>query len=191
MWASCTTRGSGEPSAWCCEAFRGDSSSARGSERAPMTALPLFSAWWRSDARLLALAVCASILMGLDFTIAPVLPGLDSSYAYAFSHAATHHARWGSDFISTYGPFGCVITTMDLGGLVWVRLAASLVLAAGFGVATFVYLRGLPGASAAGRLAAMVVIVYAFSVQDQEYRWFTFFLLVLLIGILADGPAGL
>jgi hypothetical protein len=71
-----------------------------------------------------------------------------------------------------------VITTMDLGGLVWVRLAASLVLAAGFGVATSVYLRGLPGASAAGRLAAMVAVVYAFSVQDTEYRWFTFFLLV-------------
>ena len=156
-----------------------------------MTALPLFSAWRRPDALLLALSVCASILMGLDFSIAPMRPDLDSAYVYAFSHAATHHARWGSDFISTYGPFGCVITTMDLGGLVWVRLAASLVLAAGFGVATAVYLRGVPGASAGGRLAAMVAVVYAFSVQDPEYRWFTFFLLVLLIGILADGPAGL
>jgi hypothetical protein len=156
-----------------------------------MTAPPLVSAWRRPDALLLALSVCASILMGLDFSIAPVLPELDSSYAYAFSHAATHHVRWGSDFISTYGPFGCVITTMDLGSLVWVRLAASLVLAAGFGLATWVYLQGVPGASYGGRLAAMVLIVYAFSVQDLEYRWFTFFLLVLLIGILADGPAGL
>lgn len=156
-----------------------------------MTALPLFSAWRRPDALLLALSVCASILMGLDFSIAPMLPDLDSSYVYAFSHAATHHARWGSDFISTYGPFGSVIATMDLGGLVWGRLAASLVLAAGFGVATSVYLRGVPGTSAGGRLAAMVAVVYAFSVQDLEYRWFTFFLLVLLIGILADGPAGL
>jgi hypothetical protein len=157
----------------------------------PMTALPLLSAWWRSDALLLALPVCANILLSLDFSIAPVLPNLDSSYAYAFSHAATHNARWGSDFLSTYGPFGCVITTMDLGGLVWGRLAASLVLAAGFGVATAVYLRGLPGGSAGGRLGAMVAVVYASSVQDLEYRWFTFFLLVLLIGILADGPAGL
>ena len=71
-----------------------------------------------------------------------MLPELDSSYAFAFSYAATHHARWGSDFISTYGPFGCVIRTMDLGGLVWVRLAASLVLAAGLGVATSVYRSG-------------------------------------------------
>ena len=156
-----------------------------------MTALPLFSAWRRQDALLLALSICASILMGLDFSIAPMRPGLDPSYAYAFSYAATHHARWGTDFLSTYGPFGCVITTMDLGGLVWVRLAASLVLAAGFGVATAVYLRGVPGASAGGRLTAMVAVVYAYSVQGPEYQWFTFFLLVLLIGILADGPAGL
>jgi hypothetical protein len=156
-----------------------------------MPALPLFSAWRRSDVLLLALSVCASLLMGLDFSIAPVRPDVDSSYAYAFNYAAIHHARWGSDFISTYGPFGCVITTMDLGGLVWGRLAASLVLAAGFGVATCVYLRGVPGTSAGGRLAAMVGVVYAFSVQDQEYRWFTFFLLVLLIGVLADGRAGL
>ena len=156
-----------------------------------MTALPLFSPWRRPDALLLALSVCASILMGLDLSISPVRPGLDPSYIYAFSHAATHHARWGSDFLSTYGPFGCVITTMDLGGLVWVRLAASLVLAAGFGVATAVYLRGVPGASAAGRLAAMVALVYTSSMQGPEYHWFTFFLLVLLIGVLADGPAGL
>jgi len=66
-----------------------------------MTGLPLLSAWRRPDALLLALSVCASILLGLDFSIAPVLPNLDSSYAFAFSHAATHHARWGSDFIST------------------------------------------------------------------------------------------
>ena len=156
-----------------------------------MTALPLFSAWRRPDALLLALSVGASIRMGLDFSIAPILPNLDPSYVYAFSHAATHHARWGSDFISTYGPFGCVIATMDLGGLVWGRLAASLVLAVGFGVAASLYLRRLPGASAGGRLAAMVAVVYAFSVQDAEYQWFTFFLLVLLIGILADGRAGL
>jgi hypothetical protein len=157
----------------------------------PMTTLPLFSAWRRQDALLLALSVCASILMGLDFTITPMRAGLDPSYAYAFSYAATHHARWGSDFLSTYGPFGSVITTMDLGGLVWVGLAASLVLAAGYGVATWVYLRGLPGARTGGRLAAMVAIVYASSVQGPEYHWFTFFLLVLLIGILADGPVGL
>ena len=39
-----------------------------------MTALPLFSAWRWSDALLLALSVCASILMGLDFNIAAVRP---------------------------------------------------------------------------------------------------------------------
>jgi len=155
------------------------------------TALPFFSAWRRQDALLLVLSVCASILMGLDLSISPIRPGLDPSYVYAFSHAATHHARWGLDFLSTYGPFGCVITTMDLGGLVGGRLAASLVLAAGFGVATCVYLRSAPVTSAGGRLAAMVGVVYSFSVQDQEYRWFTFFLLVLLIGVLAERRARL
>jgi hypothetical protein len=58
-----------------------------------MTGLPLVSAWRRPDALLLALSVCASILMGLDFSIAPMRPGLDQSYVYAFSHAATHLAR--------------------------------------------------------------------------------------------------
>ena len=53
-----------------------------------MTGLPLLSAWRRPDALLLTLSICASILLGLDFSIAPVLPNLDSSYAFAFSHAA-------------------------------------------------------------------------------------------------------
>jgi hypothetical protein len=165
--------------------------SVDGARARPMTVRPIFSAWRRQDALLLALSLSATILMALDFRIAPMRAGLDPSYTYAFSHAATHHARWGSDFLSTYGPFGCVIRTLDLGGLVWVRLASSLVLAAGFGVASWVYLRALPGASAGGRLAAMIAVVYASSVQGLEYRWFTFFLLVLLIGILADGRAGL
>jgi hypothetical protein len=157
-----------------------------------MTALPFLSAWRRRpDALLLALSVCASVLMGLDFTIAPMRAGLDPSYVLAFSYAAIHHARWGSDFLSTSGPFGCVITTMDLGGLVWVRVASSLVLAGGFGVATWVYLRGVPSATAAGRLAAMVAVVSTFSIQDPEYHWLTFFLLVILIATLADGPASL
>src|SRR5687768_14561454 len=102
---------------------------------------PLFPAWQRSDALLLALAVGTSLLVGLDFAIAPLRPKLDPSYVYAFSHAATHHARWGVDFLSTYGPFGSVLTTMDLGALVWIRLAASLVLAVGCGTAAWLYVR--------------------------------------------------
>jgi hypothetical protein len=138
-----------------------------------------------------ALSVSLSIAMGFNGSILPVTQGLDPSYVYAFNYAAAHHEQWGRDFVATYGPFGYLIWAMDLGSLVWRKLASNLLLAAGFGVAAAAYLRGVPGLGAGARLAAMAAIVYAFSIQDPEYRWFTLFVVVLVVGLLAERPAGL
>ena len=61
----------------------------------------------------------------------------------------------------------------------------------GFGIATALYVRGVPGLGTGPRLAGVVALAYAFSLQDPEYRWLTLFLLVFLVGLLTRNRAGL
>jgi hypothetical protein len=158
---------------------------------APGKVFPRLARWLGRDDVLVALSVISGILMGFNGSVLPVTRGLDPSYVYAFNYASAHHEQWGRDFVSTYGPFGHVIWAMDVGSHVWGKLLSNLLLAAGFGVAAAVYLRGARGLGAGTRLAAMGTLVYAFSIQDPEYRWFALFVLVLLIGLLAERRAGL
>jgi hypothetical protein len=151
---------------------------------------PLTARRWQ-DVGLITLSVVAALAIGFEFRIVPATPGLDASFIYAFNHEAARHAQWGREFLSTYGPFGYLVWTMDVGGLVWGRLVASLVLTAGFGIATALYVRSVPGLGAGARLAGIAALVYAFSLQEPEYRWLTLFLLVFLIGLLAGSRPGL
>jgi hypothetical protein len=145
----------------------------------------------RQDVVLFALSVVAALAIGFEFRIVPVAPGLNAAFIYAFNLEAARHAQWGREFLSTYGPFGYLIWTMDIDGLVWGRLVSSLALAAGFGLAAALYVRGVPGLGTGARLAGVVTLVYAFSLQDTEYRWLTLFLLVFLVGLLTTYRAGL
>ena len=145
----------------------------------------------RQDVVLFALSVVAALAIGFEFRIVPVAPGLNAAFIYAFNLEATRHAQWGREFLSTYGPFGYLIWTMDIDGLVWGRLVSSLALAAGFGLAAALYVRGVPGLGTGARLAGVAALVYAFSLQDTEYRWLTLFLLVFLVGLLTTYRAGL
>ena len=144
----------------------------------------------RQDVVLITLSVLAAFAIGFEFRIVAVSPGLDASFLYAFNHEAARHAQWGRGFLSTYGPFGYLIWAMDVDGLVWGRLVASLVLTAGFGIATALYVRGVPGLGTGARLAGVVALAYAFSLQDPEYRWLTLFLVVFLVGLLTRNRAG-
>jgi hypothetical protein len=145
----------------------------------------------RQDLVLIAFSVVAALVIGFEFRIVPVTPGLDAAFFYAFNHEAARHAQWGREFLSTYGPFGYLIWTMDVDGLVWGRLVASFVLAAGFGLAAAQYVRSVPGLGTGARLAGVAVLVYAFSIQDPEYRWLTLFLLVFLVGVLTRNRTSL
>ena len=145
----------------------------------------------RQDVVLITLSVLAAFAIGFEFRIIAASPGLDPSFIYAFNHAAARHAQWGREFLSTYGPFGYLLLTMDVDGLVWGRLVSSLALTAGFGIATALYVRGVPGLGTGARLAGVVALAYAFSIQNPEYRWLTLFLLVFLVGLLTQDRAGL
>src|SRR5437867_13137256 len=85
------------------------------------------------------LSVVASLVMSFSFSIIPITPGLDPSFVYSFNYAAAHRLQWGREFISTYGPYGYLVSSMDLGHLVANKIVASLLLAVGAGVTVAVY----------------------------------------------------
>jgi hypothetical protein len=53
--------------------------------------------------------------MGYRLSIQPMAPGLDPLYTYGFNYAAANGLTWGRDFISSCGPYGYVMLTMDVG----------------------------------------------------------------------------
>lgn len=138
-----------------------------------------------------AVALVAAFAMGFELRLVPLEHGLDVSYIYAFNHEAIRGARWGREFLSTYGPFGYLIWTMSFDGLIAPRVVASIALTAGFGLAAAWYVSTIAGLGVASRLAGVVALAYAFSIQDPEYRWLTPLVLLVLVGVLCDGAAGI
>lgn len=147
----------------------------------------------RSFGLLAAFSIVASILMGFNFifSVFPIHPGLDSSFIYAFNYAAAKHLSWGRDFISTYGPYGYVIQTMDVGDLVKSKVAFNLLLAVASGIVAAAYLQSVPGLRPTARLGLAAALLYALSLQYQEYQWLVLFLLVFLMGLHARERSGL
>ncbi len=93
-----------------------------------------------SFALLIALSIVAAVSMSRGFRIMATTPGLDPSWVYGFNYASIHGLRWGGDFISTYGPYGYALLTMDVGDLVIRKIAFTLVLMTLTAVAAAVYL---------------------------------------------------
>jgi len=93
--------------------------------------------------------------------------------------------------MSTYGPYGYLMATMDLGSLVRGRIIASLSLAVGVGLAAAVYVWSVPGLDAARRVAMLLALIGVFTILDPEYQWLVLFLLLFLAGLLARGRVGL
>ncbi len=130
--------------------------------------------------------------MGFRPVIYPISPGRDNSWVYAFNYAAANHLHWGRDFISTFGPYGYLLFTLDLDGFVPRRLAAELVLAIVSGAAAAVYVEtAVPALRLVARIGLAVFLTYALAMHFTEYRWFGLIVLVALIGLHREGPSGL
>src|SRR5713226_1766519 len=125
--------------------------------------------------------------MGRGFRIMATAPGLDPSWVYGFNYASAHGLRWGRDFISTYGPYGYALLTVDVGNLVMHKIVFTLVLAVGTAVAAAAYLWSVPGLGPGTRLTLLIFLIYVCIIQAEEYQWFVLLVLVLLIGVHADG----
>ena len=121
--------------------------------------------------------------MGYRFAILPMAPTVDSLFTYGFNHAAATGLAWGRDFVSTCGPYGYLILTMDVGNLVNRAIIFNLFLAIGTGLAIATYVQSVPALGAGARIMLAMVMAYAVSLPGAEYRWFVLFLLVLLTGI--------
>jgi hypothetical protein len=145
----------------------------------------------RSFGILVTLSVLAVISMGYRFTILPMAPTVDSLFTYAFNYAAATGFTWGRDFISTCGPYGYLILTMDAGDLVKRTIIFTLLLAIGTGLALATYVQSVPALGARARITLAVILAYAVSLPGAEYRWFVLFLLVLLTGIHLRGRMSL
>src|SRR5262245_30137394 len=141
---------------------------------------------------LLLLATAASLWMGFRPVISPISPGRDNSWIYAFHHATLHHLQWGREFVSTFGPYGYLLFTVDVDGFVPRRLAADLALTALTGIAAAVYVEtALPTARLVGRIGLTLFLTYALAMHFTEYRWFGLLVLVALIGLHRPGWPGL
>jgi hypothetical protein len=132
---------------------------------------------------LVALSILAVTSMGYRLAILPIAPGIDSLFAYACNHAAATGLAWGRDFVSTCGPYGYVILSMDVGHLVKRTIIFNLLLVTGTGLAIAIYVQSVPALGAGARITLAMILAYAVSLQGAEYRWFVLFLLVLLTGI--------
>lgn len=146
---------------------------------------------FQSFRALAAFSIVASIAMGFTLNILPITPGLDSSFIYGLNDAAVKGASWGRDFISTYGPYGYLIQTMDMGNLVKYKIIFNLLLVVASGLAASAYLQSVSGLRPVARVVMTLILIYALSIQDQEYRWLVLFLLVFLLGLHLPGQKGL
>jgi hypothetical protein len=135
----------------------------------------------------MVLSIVAAVLMGRGFRIIPTTPGVDLSLIYSLNYASVHGLRWGRDFVSTYGPYGYAVLTMDVGDLVMRKIAFTFVLVTGTAIAAAVYLWSVPSLGLGTRLILAVLLVYVCTAQAEEYQWFVLLLLVLLVGVHGDG----
>ena len=145
------------------------------------------------------LAVLVLLCLSRGFEINPIRRGLDPSYVYALNHATAHHFAWGRDFVSTYGPYGFYISTLDIGDLPARKLALALLLAVGAGVAATLLVWRETGLPLGLRIISLGLLLYALAIQTLEYQVIGLLVLLLLFavreestkGLIAFGSAGL
>jgi hypothetical protein len=112
-------------------------------------------------------AVVAAVSLSRDFVISPTVPGLDPSFIYAFNYAATRPLRWGRDFVSTFGPYGYLLSTMDIGRLVVYKLVFSLLLVSAAAAAAAVYVWREVDLPAKVRAALLALLLYALDIMPS------------------------
>jgi hypothetical protein len=145
----------------------------------------------RGFAWLLGVSLVAGVLVVFRPSLDPVGLGLDRSHFYALQHATVRGWRWGTEFVSTHGPYSYVLDTMDVGNLPSRRVAFELALALGSGIMIALTARTIPGLRTGERLGLALFLAYALGLQTLEYRWFGLFWLCLLLGLHRSGWPGL
>src|SRR5260370_36186696 len=116
----------------------------------------------------MVLSLVAAVSMSRGFRIYTTTPGLDPSWVYGLNYASVHGLRWGRDFISTYGPYGYAVLTMDVGDLVMRKIAFTFVLTTGTAIAAAVYLWSVPSLGPGTRLTVLVLLIYFCTAQAEE-----------------------
>ena len=145
------------------------------------------------------LSVLVLLCLSRGFEIDPIRGGLDPSFIYAFNYATAHHFSWGDDFVSTFGPFGFYLSTLDLANLPALKVSLALLLAGGAGVATALVVWRETDLPVGLRFVSLGLLLYTFAIQVLEYQLVAFLVLLLLFavrekstkGLIAFGSAGL
>lgn len=135
-------------------------------------------------------ALVLSVAFSFHFELFPVVPGLDVPFRYAFNWAAIRQLEWGTEFISTYGPYGWLVFTAAEGDLWKGRLCFEGLVVVGGALAAVAYIRSIPGLGLSARLGCVSLLLYAIAVQPDEYRYFATLLLILLGGLQRGDHAG-
>lgn len=135
---------------------------------------------------IVSFALCAALL--LRFELFPVIPGMDVPYYHAFNVAAAKGLRFGTEFISTYGPFGYLVLTAPLGDLWKARVLSECILVIGAALTAAAYVSSAPGVGSRARFALLALLVYSLALQGAEYRFFAVLVLALLVGLQLEGP---
>jgi len=147
---------------------------------------PEGSVWW-----IAALAIVALVCLSRGFEIEPVRDGLDPSYTYAMNHAAAQRLAWGHDFVSSHGPYGFYLSTLDMADLPLRKLILALILAGGAGLAATLLVWRETGLPLWLRVVSLVLLVYAFTIQVVEYQVLSLLVLVLLLAMREPSAGGL
>lgn len=137
----------------------------------------------RSVLGLAAISIVASFFLGFRLNLRPTMPGLDSSFVWAFNYAAVEGLSWGKDFISTYGPYGYIVSTVDLGDLALKRIILDILLVCGSGLTAAIFVHKSSSLRLVGKIILALTLIYVMSMQLAEYKWFSLFLLILLLGV--------
>ncbi len=136
-------------------------------------------------------SIGAALLLCSHVGVRPISAGLDPSYVYALNVAAVKGLRWGEEFVSTYGPYGFLLKTMDVGNHVEYRLAFTLVLGVGIGAAVAMYVGSFASLGWKQRVLLIATMIYAVSIQEEdEYRALCVLVLLLLTGVSSGGSLG-
>lgn len=132
---------------------------------------------------LLIYTIILGLLMIFKPNIEIIGPGLDSSWIYAINNAALKEVAWGKEFIFPYGPYGYLIRTVDLGNHIIQRINFELFLTLFNSIVVFLFIRSFVDLTILHRYIFTSLLLYAISIQYQEWRLFSVFLLIILIGL--------
>jgi len=135
---------------------------------------------WRTE---LIFSLLVSLLLIFRVEILPIIPGLESSWIYGMNVAWDQGIAWGRDFISTYGPYGFLVQTMDVGNTVELRIVFELAFAFLAGITVFFLVREAFHIKPWLSYGAIALLVYTLSIQHYAWKLFVLTILLVYLGV--------